>query len=176
MNASSTRRSESTGYVHAVSRMVVDAAGMPTIRVLTMQTPVGSCAQHARPQAGGNNRGFTQMSTRRVLVTSAALALLSVPAFAQGMQPTAPAHPAPSAAAPAKPTTTGAATSPVAAKVNLNTATAAELDKVSQIGPARSKAIVEARAKEKFKNWDDFVARKVVPADAAAAMKDVVSF
>ena len=116
------------------------------------------------------------MSTRRVLVTSATLAFLSVPAFAQGMQPTSPAHPAPSAAAPAKPTTTGAATSPVAAKVNLNTATAAELDKVSQIGPARSKAIVEARAKEKFKNWDDFVARKIVPADAGAAMKDVVSF
>ena len=112
------------------------------------------------------------MSTRRVLVTSAVLALLSVPAFAQGMQPTAPAHPAP---AP-KPTTTGAATHPVAAKLNLNTATVAELDKAPQIGPTRSKAIVEARAKEKFKNWDDFVARKVVPADAAAAMKDVVSF
>ena len=115
------------------------------------------------------------MSTRRVLVTSAMLALLSAPAFAQGMS-TAPAHPAPSAAAPAKPATTGAATHPVTAKVNLNTATVAELDKVSQIGPARSKAIVEARTKEKFKNWDDFVARKVVPADAAAAMKDVVSF
>jgi DNA uptake protein ComE-like DNA-binding protein len=110
------------------------------------------------------------MSTRRVLVTSAVLALLSVPAFAQGMQPTAPAHAAP------KPTTTGAATNPVAAKLNLNTATVAELDKAPQIGPTRSKAIVEARAKEKFKNWDDFVARKVVPADAAAAMKDVVSF
>ena len=80
-----------------------------------------------------------------------------------------------SAAAP-KPTTTGAATHPVAAKLNLNTATVAELDKAPQIGPTRSKAIVEARAKEKFKNWDDFVARKVVPADAAAAMKDVVSF
>jgi DNA uptake protein ComE-like DNA-binding protein len=52
----------------------------------------------------------------------------------------------------------------------------AELDKAPQIGPTHSKAIVEARAKEKFKNWDDFVARKVVPADAAAAMKDVVSF
>src|SRR3954452_8051426 len=137
-----------------------------------MQTPVGSCAEHARPQAGGNNRGFTHMSTRRVLVTSAVLALLSVPAFAQGMQPTVPAHPAPAA----KPTTTGAATHFVAAKVNLNTATVAELDKAPQIGPTRSKAIVEARAKEKFKNWDDFVARKVVPADAAAAMKDVVSF
>ena len=120
------------------------------------------------------------MFTRRVLVTSAMLALLSVPAFAQGTQPAQPAKPAPSptvtAPAPAKPATTGAATAPQVVKTNLNTATAAELDKLPQIGPARSKAIVEARAKAKFKNWDDFVARKVVPADAAVAIKDVVSF
>src|SRR3954465_4240341 len=137
-----------------------------------MQTPVGSCAQGVRPQAGGSNRGFTHMSTRRVLITSAVLALLSVPAFAQGMQPTAPAHPAPAA----KPTTTGAATRPVAVKVNLNTATVAELDKAPQIGPTRSKAIVGAARKEKFKNWGGFGARKVVPADAAAAINFVVSF
>jgi DNA uptake protein ComE-like DNA-binding protein len=118
------------------------------------------------------------MLTRRVLVTSVALALLSAPAFAQGTgtQPMQPAKPAPAVTAPAKPTTTGAATAPVAAKTNLNTATAAELDKLPKIGSARSKLIIEARAKDKFKNWDDFVARKVVPADAAAAIKDVVSF
>jgi competence protein ComEA len=117
------------------------------------------------------------MFTRRALVTSAMLALLSVPAFAQGT-PAQPAKPAPAvtAPAPAKPATTGAATAPQVAKTNLNTATAAELDKLPQIGPVRSKAIIEARAKAKFKNWDDFVARKVVPADAAAAIKDVVSF
>jgi competence protein ComEA len=121
------------------------------------------------------------MFTRRVLVTTAMLALLSAPAFAQGTKPAQPAKPAPAAPAvtapaPAKPATTGAATAPQVAKTNLNTATAAELDKLPQIGPARSKAIIEARAKAKFKNWDDFVARKVVPADAAAAIKDVVSF
>ena len=117
------------------------------------------------------------MFIRRVLVTSATLALLSAPAFAQGTQPAPqPAKPAPAAGAPAKPATTGAATAPQAAKTNLNTATAAELDKLPHIGPARSKAIIEARTKAKFKDWDDFVARKVVPADAAAAMKDVVSF
>ena len=153
----------------------MDAKGTPAIWKLMMQRPP-ACAQKMLRAGQGNNRGPTKCRTRRVLVTSAMLALLSAPAFAQGMQPTAPAHPAPSAAAPAKPATTGAATHPVTAKVNLNTATVAELDKVSQIGPARSKAIVEARTKEKFKNWDDFVARKVVPADAAAAMKDVVSF
>ena len=118
------------------------------------------------------------MLTRRVLVTSVALALLSAPAFAQGTgtQPMQPAKPAPAVVTPAKPATTGAATTPVAAKTNLNTATAAELDKLPKIGSAHSKAIIEARAKDKFKNWDDFVARKVVPSDAAAAIKDVVSF
>jgi DNA uptake protein ComE-like DNA-binding protein len=116
------------------------------------------------------------MFIRRVLVTSVTLALLSVPAFAQGPQPAQPAKPAPAAGAPAKPATTGAATAPQAAKTNLNTATAAELDKLPHIGPARSKAIIEARAKDKFKNWDDFAARKLVPADALAAIKDVVTF
>ena len=115
------------------------------------------------------------MFTRRVLVTSVTLALLSAPAFAQGTQPAQPAKPAPAVSAPAKPATTGTSAAQVA-KTNLNTATAAELDKLPQIGPARSKAIIEARAKAKFKNWDDFVARKVMPADAAAAIKDVVSF
>ena len=114
------------------------------------------------------------MLTPRILVTSLTIALLSAPAFAQGVQPGQPAKPAPTA--PAKPATIGAATAPQAAKTNLNTATAAELDKLPQIGPARSKAIVEARTKAKFKNWDDFVARKVVPAEAAAAIKDVVTF
>jgi competence protein ComEA len=174
MNASSTRRSESISYVHAVSRMAVDARGTPTIWELMKCKRPRLRGVNARASPGDTTEDLPKC--RLVLVTSAMLAFLSVPAFAQGMQPTSPAHPAPSAAAPAKPTTTGAATSPVAAKVNLNTATAAELDKVSQIGPARSKAIIEARAKEKFKNWDDFVARKIVPADAAAAMKDVVSF
>jgi DNA uptake protein ComE-like DNA-binding protein len=116
------------------------------------------------------------MFTPRVLVTSLAIALLSAPAFAQGTQPAQPAKPAPAATAPAKPATTGAATAPQAVKTNLNTATAAELDKLPQIGPARSKAIVEARTKEKFKDWNDFVARKVVTAEAAAAIKDVVTF
>jgi competence protein ComEA len=117
------------------------------------------------------------MLIRRVLVTSVALALLSAPAFAQGMQPAKPTTPDPTAAAPgapAKPSTTGAATAPVTGKVNLNTASAAELDKLPQLAPGQSKAIVDARSKAKFKNWDDFVARKVVPSDTATAIKNVV--
>src|SRR5262245_34887192 len=145
---------------------------------LIRSNPRSACAQGqpSRSSHEGSPRGPTTMFTRRVLVTSAMLALLSVPAFAQGTPPAQPAKPAPAVTAPAKPATTGAAAAPQVAKTNLNTATAAELDKLPQMGPARSKTIIEARAKAKFKNWDDFVARKVVPADTAAAIKDVVSF
>lgn len=109
----------------------------------------------------------------------------------------APAPAAPKAAAPAPapvaapkaapaPVAAPAATAPKAAPapapaaaatvVNLNTATEAELDKLPQIGPARAKAIIEARAKGKFKNWDDFVARNVVPKNAEDAIKAQVKF
>ncbi|NDA47017.1 MAG: hypothetical protein EBY21_07025, partial [Alphaproteobacteria bacterium] len=61
-------------------------------------------------------------------------------------------------------------------KINLNTATAEELDKLPQIGGARSKAIIEARGKGKFKDWTDFTTRKVLPDTAGAAIKDLVTF
>lgn len=121
------------------------------------------------------------MIAKRLIAAAAFLAIAAAPALAQTAQPsTQPAKPAAAApAAPAAPkpaATAPAAATPAAKKVNLNTATADELDKLPQIGPARSKAIVEARGKTKFKNWDDFVARKVVPANAEAAIKDMVSF
>jgi len=112
------------------------------------------------------------MPIYRTLAIAAMLALIASPAFAESKAKSnepAPAKSAP-AAAPAAPA------QGVIRKVNLNTATAEELDALPQIGPARAKAIVEARAKGKFKNWDDFVARKVVPSNAESAIKDHVSF
>ena len=99
---------------------------------------------------------------------------------AKAAEPAKPAAaPAAKAAAPAKPASAAAA-KPAAAmtgkKIDLNTAGADELDKLPQIGPARAKAIMEARAKGKFKNWDDFVKRNIVPANAEAAIKDLVKF
>ncbi len=99
--------------------------------------------------------------------------------------PAAPAAPAP-AARPATPAPAPAATAPAPAQrpaaaqtqlVNLNTATEAELDKLEQIGPARAKAIIEARTKNgRFKDWNDFVARNVVPKNAEEAIKNKVRF
>ena len=84
-------------------------------------------------------------------------------AAAKAAEPAKKAEPAKPAAAAGK-------------KIDLNTATAAELDTLPQIGEARAKAIIEARAKGKFKNWDDFVKRNVVPSNAESAIKDLVKF
>ena len=114
------------------------------------------------------------MNLRRLLSVAAFLALSAAPALAQVAAPAQPA--APAVAAPAKTTATPAPTAPIVKKINLNVATATEIDTLPQIGPARAKAIVDARGKSLFKNWDDFVARKVVPANAEAAIKDKVTF
>lgn len=115
------------------------------------------------------------MIARKLFAAAALASMLAGSAFAQTAQPAAPAKPAAPAAAPAaKPATPAAATQ--IQKTNLNTASPTELDKLPQIGEARAKAIVEARAKSKFKDWNDFVARKVVPSNAESAIKDKVTF
>ena len=131
------------------------------------------------------------MFAKRLITAAALIALTAGASFAQttapatGVKPVvppvvvAPVKPVvpPVVVAPVKPVATPAvAPAPVVAKTNLNTASAADLDKLPQIGPARSKAIIDARATKKFKDWADFTARSVVPANAEAAIKDLVSF
>ena len=116
------------------------------------------------------------MSTRRVLLGALTLALLSAPAFAQDSKPSTTPEPKLTPMTAPKASTTGAATAAVTAKTNLNSASELDIGKLPKITPAQSKAIVEARAKSKFKNWDDFVGRKLVPADTAAGIKDTVTF
>jgi competence protein ComEA len=45
------------------------------------------------------------------------------------------------------------------AAVDVNKATAAELDGIKGIGPTTSKAIVDERKKGDFKNWEDLITR-----------------
>ncbi len=121
------------------------------------------------------------------LITSLALIVAtSSVGFAQLAAPVVPAAPkapitmpaapvvqaAPAVKAPVATTATPAKTAPV----NLNTATSEQLDALPQVGPARAKAIVEARTKTKFKDWTDFEARNVIPKNAEAAIKDKVVF
>ena len=55
------------------------------------------------------------------------------------------------------------------AAVDVNKATAAELDGVKGIGPGTSKMIIDARKKGEFKDWADFIARVKGIGDARAA-------
>ena len=119
------------------------------------------------------------MTISRFLIGLTVLAATAGHAFAQTpTTPAAPAKPAVPAvtqpAAPAKP----AAAQPAAQvkKININTATAAELDTLKGIGEARAKKIIEERAKAKFKNFDDLVKRSVLPANVEADIKDKISF
>src|SRR5262245_12156861 len=112
--------------------------------------------------------GRIPMTIRRLLAAMVMVAFVATPALAQTPAPKSP--PATQQKGPAP------APAPVTTKVNLNTASAEELDKLPQIGPARAKAIIDARAKGRFRNWDDFVSRNVVPGNAERAIKDLVTF
>jgi DNA uptake protein ComE-like DNA-binding protein len=112
----------------------------------------------------------------------AAPAAQPAPRVTQPAQPAAPAaQPAPRVTQPAQPAAPAApaaqpAQRPAAnqsALVNLNTAPESELDKLPQIGEARAKAII---AKRPYRDWNDFVAKNVIPANAEAAIKDKVRF
>ena len=54
------------------------------------------------------------------------------------------------------------------AAVDINKATAAELDSIKGIGPAMSSKILDERKKGNFKDWSDFISRVKGVADASA--------
>jgi predicted nucleic acid-binding OB-fold protein len=59
----------------------------------------------------------------------------------------------------------------------LNTASAAEIDALPEVGKARTKAIIDERAKGKFKDWADFDKRMSgtsVNAGVKAKIQDLV--
>lgn len=129
------------------------------------------------------------MTMSRFLLPLVALAAMGGQAFAQtatqapaaAAKPaapvTAPAAPAAQAAPAAKPATPAA--QPAAAqakKININTATAAELDTLKGIGEARSKKIIEERNKAKFKDFADLVKRGTLPSNVEAEIKDKITF
>ena len=123
------------------------------------------------------------MSLSRIISPIVALALTAGYAFAQqpATQPSAPARAPAPVATPAAPAAGTAAkpAQPAAAqvkKININTATAAELDTLKGIGEARSKKIIEERAKAKFKDFNDLVKRSVLPANVESDIKDKITF
>ena len=122
------------------------------------------------------------MTVKRILAAAAALAFSSTLVFAQAAVPVKPVVPAapPALTAPAKPAPApAAAVTPAAQKTNLNTATSDQLDGLPDVGKARTKVIMDERAKGKFKNWDDFTKRMggtSVNAGVQGKIKDLVTF
>ncbi len=132
------------------------------------------------------------MFGKRLLATAALIGLTAVPVLAQTTAPVSPSRPAvtaplaPSApvAAPApavaRPVTAApSVTTPAVKKANLNTATAEELDALPDVGKARTKAIMDERAKGKFKDWADFDKRMAdtsVNAGVKTKIENMVTF
>ncbi len=147
------------------------------------------------------------MFGKRILATAALIGLTATPVLAQTASPASPSRPgatapsttspavpslSPGAMAPSTPAVTSAgpqtsrptmgtslAAMPAATPINLNTATAQQIDALPDIGAARTKAILAERAKGKFKDWADFEKRMTgtsVNAGVQGKIKDRVTF
>ncbi|WP_426956234.1 ComEA family DNA-binding protein [Muricoccus radiodurans] len=112
----------------------------------------------------------------RVLLPGLLLALLALPAASQTPAPSAPPRAAPAAPPVATPATPPRAASqpapqaaPVAAeRVDVNFATAEELDSLPGIGPARAAAIVANRP---YRNLDEVASKASIPASVLAPIR-----
>jgi DNA uptake protein ComE-like DNA-binding protein len=62
------------------------------------------------------------------------------------------------------------------AKVNLNTATAGELRELPRLSAGSVSAILESRKKSSFKDWNDFVNRRLVAPFAQNEIRSLVVF
>lgn len=90
--------------------------------------------------------------------------------YAQATQtPTAPSKSPP--AAPPKPTTTPPAPSTPAALIDINSASAAELQTIPGIGPARATAIIAGRP---YNGKNDLVSKGIVPQGVYDGIKDKI--
>ena len=106
------------------------------------------------------------MSVRFVLVGFAILGVLAALGFIQII---------PDPGGGASDSVRGPAVAP-AGKVNLNSATASELRKLPRLSPGSAAAIIDSRALSRFRDWDDFAARRLVPSFTLNEIRDRVTF
>jgi competence protein ComEA len=97
-------------------------------------------------------------------------AVLALPAAAQTTPPSKSPSP-PSATAPSATSKAAAKSQPAGELVDINSATAAELDKLPGVGPARAKAIIANRP---YNGKDDLTNRKIIPPNVYNQIKDKI--
>jgi competence protein ComEA len=127
------------------------------------------------------------MHLKKISIAFVIGALTAGGAFAQSK--TTPPTTTPPTTTPAPPPSTSttkmanpapmASTTPSGAKVNLNTATAQQLDALPDVGKSRAKAIIAERSKGNFKDWADFDARTAhssLNKGVKAKIKNLVTF
>lgn len=109
---------------------------------------------------------------RRYLATIGLSLLLTAPVSAQTTSPSK-SPPSPAATAPSAPPKSPATTGSQApgALVDINSASAAELDKLPGVGPARAKAIIANRP---YNGKDDLTNRKIIPPNVYNQIKDKI--
>src|SRR5215813_9898364 len=111
-----------------------------------------------------------KMKIARYLGAIGLIIVLALPALAQttspSKSPSAPAAHAPSAAP-----NTPAKSQPAGELLDINSASAEELDKLPGVGATRAKAIIEHRP---YFGKDDLVNKKIIPSNIYAQIKDKI--
>ena len=97
--------------------------------------------------------------------------LIVAPVFAQTTAPSTSSAPAAGAPRAATTPTAGAGSQEQGGLVDINSASANELDKLPGIGPARAKAIISHRP---YNGKDDLVQRKVIPQSVYDEIKEKI--
>jgi DNA uptake protein ComE-like DNA-binding protein len=97
-------------------------------------------------------------------------AALALPAAAQTSQ-TTPSKPSPALTTPTPATGSAPATSARPAVVDINSASAADLDELPGVGATRAAAIIKGRP---YKGKDDLLTRKIVPPNVYKGIKDKI--
>jgi competence protein ComEA len=95
---------------------------------------------------------------------------LALPAMAQTTSPSKSPS-SPTATAPSAAPSATTKSQPAGELLDINSASAEELDKLPGVGPARAKAIITHRP---YFGKDDLVNRKIIPSNVYAQIKDKI--